>query len=138
MGNRAVITNTKKRIGIYLHWNGGPESVMGFMQACKELGYRNPNDDESYGFARICQAIGTFFGGECSLGVNTLDHLDTDNFDNGVYVIDKDWNISENYGKGSAKTLPTLQNLSDTDKEKCESIKNLTIKKVKISETITK
>ena len=33
MGNRAVITTRKdlKDIGIYLHWNGGRDSVEGFL-----------------------------------------------------------------------------------------------------------
>lgn len=27
MGNRAVITTSDKKMGIYLHWNGGRDSV---------------------------------------------------------------------------------------------------------------
>lgn len=27
MGNRAVITTEKQRLGIYMHWNGGTDSV---------------------------------------------------------------------------------------------------------------
>jgi hypothetical protein len=36
MGNRAVITTEQKRIGVYLHWNGGLDSVEGFLTYCKE------------------------------------------------------------------------------------------------------
>lgn len=35
MGNRAVITTTDQRIGIYLHWNGGKDSVEAFLKYCK-------------------------------------------------------------------------------------------------------
>ena len=91
MGNRAVITTEKKRIGVYLHWNGGRDSVEAFLAVCKELDHRPPETD-CYGFARLCQVIGNFFGGTTSLGVDTLDKLDCDNGDNGVYII-KNWEI---------------------------------------------
>ena len=37
MGNRAVITTPDKKIGVYLHWNGGRDSVEGFLQTCKKI-----------------------------------------------------------------------------------------------------
>lgn len=91
MGNRAVITTEEKRIGVYLHWNGGRDSVEAFLAVCKRLKHRPPESD-CYGFARLCQVIGNYFGGTASLGVDTLDHLDCDNGDNGVYII-KNWEI---------------------------------------------
>ena len=92
MGNRAVIafqeenwrTVQPESVGIYLHWNGGPESVTAFLTAAKELGVR-PDD---YGVARLCQIIGNWFGGTLSLGVGPCRELDTDNGDNGTYVVD--------------------------------------------------
>jgi len=91
MGNRAVITTEDKQLGVYLHWNGGRNSVEGFLLYCKLKGYRCPEDD-CYGWARLCQVIGNFFGGECSVGIDRYDRLDTDNGDNGTYII-KDWQI---------------------------------------------
>ena len=95
MGNRAVITtaaNFKNNgVGVYLHWNGGRDSVEAFLLYCKVKGYRAPTSD-CYGWARLCQVIGNFFGGSLSLGIDTVDHLDCDNFDNGVYIIDG-WDI---------------------------------------------
>ena len=40
MGNRAVITTRSKDIGVYLHWNGGRDSVEAFLKYCelKEIG----------------------------------------------------------------------------------------------------
>ncbi len=95
MGNRAVITTApydESNVGIYVHWNGGRASIEGFLQACKELGYRDPTSD-SYGMARLTQAIGNYFGGELSLGVDICERLDTDNGDNGTYLIGEGWKI---------------------------------------------
>lgn len=96
MGNRAVITTKDKRIGIYLHWNGGRDSVEAFLKYCELRGFRCPEND-SYGWARMCQVIGNFFdqdgsGDGLSIGIDTLDRLDCDNWDNGVYIIEK-WQI---------------------------------------------
>ena len=97
MGNRAVLTTNEnmpndKKIGIYLHWNGGISSVKAFLTYCKLAGIRNPIND-NYGWARMCQVIGNFFGGKLSIGIDTLNHLDCDNGDNGTYMFDENWKI---------------------------------------------
>ena len=88
MGNRAVITTSKSLdvarstdIGVYLHWNGGRDSVEAFLKYCKLKGYRSPETD-CYGWARFCQVIGNFFGGGLSLGIDKCCNLDCDNYDN--------------------------------------------------------
>lgn len=100
MGNRAVITIAKRAgvseyyqngIGVYLHWNGGRDSVEAFLKYCELKGYRSP-DVDNYGWARLCQVIGNFFGGDCSVGIDRCCNLDCDNWDNGVYLI-KNWQI---------------------------------------------
>lgn len=91
MGNRAVITTRDKNIGVYLHWNGGRDSVEAFLKYCELKGYRTPERD-NYGWARLCQVIGNYFGGELSLGIDKYEKLDRDNGDNGVYII-KNWKI---------------------------------------------
>lgn len=96
MGNRAVITTapySDTNVGIYVHWNGGRESIEGFLEAAKELGYRSPGEDNSYAMARLVQAIGVYFGGELSLGVDLCSNLDTDNGNNGTYLIGPDWEV---------------------------------------------
>lgn len=99
MGNRAVITTRENwrhcGVGIYLHWNGGRDSVEAFLKYCDLKGYRSP-DEDCYGWARLCQVIGNFFGGSTSIGIDTLWHLDRDNGDNGVYII-KGWKIEDRY-----------------------------------------
>lgn len=91
MGNRAVIAFKGNDIGIYLHWNGGKESIQAFVDTAKALGVRNPCRD-SYGITRLTQIIGNFFGGTLSLGIGKADHLDDS--DNGTYTIDEQWNIT--------------------------------------------
>lgn len=95
MGNRAVITTEenfiKNGVGVYIHWNGGRTSVECFLKYCKLKRYRAPETD-CYGWARLCQVIGNFFGGDISVGIDVLSKLDCDNGDNGTYLI-KDWEI---------------------------------------------
>lgn len=91
MGNRAVLTTRAKGTSCYLHWNGGRDSVEAFLKYCELKGYRSP-DTDCYGWARLVQVIGNFFGGTLSVGIDTYDRLDTDNWDNGVYIIEG-WNI---------------------------------------------
>ena len=98
MGNRAVITTepyAPDNVGIYIYWCGGRASVEGFLLAAKELGYRDPVSDPSHALARLAQAIGLFFGAsnDTSLGIGACDRLDTDNGDNGVYLIGAGWEI---------------------------------------------
>ena len=94
MGNCAVITTPERKVGLYLHWNGGRDTVEPLLRYCELQGYRPPSQD-AYGWARMCQVMGNFFGGSTSLGIDpyTTDRQ-MDPGDNGVYVIDG-WRISE-------------------------------------------
>ena len=97
MGNRAVITTKERKVGVYLHWNGGRDSVEGFLEYCRLKGYRSPSSD-SYGWARLCQVIGNYFGGTLSIGIDAYtDDERMDPGDNGIYVIDG-WEIVERVG----------------------------------------
>ena len=99
MGNRAVITIKEKDTpkedwnSLYLHWNGGRDSVEPFLHVAKLYGIRC-QEDSSYAIARLSQLIGNTLGGTLSLGVGAYKCLDTNNFDNGTYVI-KHWEIVE-------------------------------------------
>lgn len=114
MGNRAVITTKanfeNNGVGVYLHWNGGYDSVSAFLKYCELKGYRSP-DSDCYGFARLCQVIGNFFGGSTSIGINTVDKLDCDNWDNGVYIIE-DWKIVDRkYFKGAEQMNHAMEDM---------------------------
>ena len=99
MGNRALIKGKGSNLGVYVHWNGGYDSVLAFTQYCKLKGYRSPETDD-YGVARLCQVIGNYFGGSCSVGVWNMTNETTMNpslvddycLDNGVYEIEN-WEI---------------------------------------------
>ena len=127
MGNRAVIAFQEERltmiasdtVGIYLHWNGGPESVTAFLDAAKELGVRSENE---YGAARLCQIIGNWFGGTLSIGIGTCRTMDTDNGDNGTYVVDlknHGWDIQKQF---DGYDLWTDWNQSETNRVRRDGI----------------
>src|SRR5689334_16131639 len=99
MGNRAVM-DFGNGTGIYLHWNGGRESIQGFLRAAKDLGVRGAGD-LTYSQARITQIIANFFGGTTSIGTGPLSSLDCES-DNGVFKI-KGFEITE----GASSDLPT-------------------------------
>ena len=95
MGNRAVITTVKKDLGLYIHWNGGRDSVESFLQYCELRGFRCPEQDD-YGWARLCQVVCNFMGGN-GLSVGILPYTTDEGMvsygdDNGVYVIEG-WKI---------------------------------------------
>jgi hypothetical protein len=93
MGNRAVIAIKDKFYKkedtpcIYLHWNGGRDSVQSFLDVHNELGMRGA-EDSNYALARLTQIICNALGGELSCGISIYSRADTDNGDNGVYWLD--------------------------------------------------
>ena len=98
MGNRAVISFKCEGVpkeyspSIYLHWNGGRDSIEGFLKAHEKADFRYGD----YGIARLIQLITNWFGGGLCVGVSVYSKLDTDNFDNGVYwVCSKTFKIVE-------------------------------------------
>ena len=92
MGDRAVISNKSKKMGVYLHWYGYREFVESVLAYRDVKKYRSPDVDDEYGWARLCQVAGNTIGGNLSVGVGIFNRMDTDNWDNGTYVI-KDWDI---------------------------------------------
>ena len=96
MSNSAYITTRKGfeegGIGVYLHWNGGRDSVEGFLEYCKLKKYRPPEQD-GYGWARLATIIGNFFGGNLSVGIENFCFKGIRPcYDNGVYIIEN-WQI---------------------------------------------
>lgn len=97
MGNRAVITTPERKVGLYIHWNGGRDTVEPLLRYCELKGYRDPSKDD-YGWARMCQVLGNFFGGANCVGIGpyTTDER-MDPGDNGIYVIEG-WKIVDRVG----------------------------------------
>lgn len=100
MGNRATVIFTDGQRfspAVYHHWNGGPESIYGFLE---ELDRRKQRCDQDYECARYIQLVGEFLDqssvGSTSLGVSngpeSIDKLDdvmTDHSDNGFYIVNR-------------------------------------------------
>lgn len=94
MGNRAVIVshdtskdNVGDKIGIYLHWHGSPEDIKMFLNEAKKKKLRTVDDDPDYFWARFVQLIADTMIGTTGVGIGIVSHLDTHNYDNGVYYI---------------------------------------------------
>jgi hypothetical protein len=95
MGNRALITLSTKRAApaIYLHWNGGRASVLGFLRAARQLEITADNDEE------LMQQLGRmiarrFFGVELdALHVYSCAYGEGMSSDNGVYLINRELEI---------------------------------------------
>ena len=106
MGNRAVIVshdtnkeNADKKIGIYLHWYGSPESIKHFLDIAKNK-IRDVDSDPQYFWARFCQIIANEIDGgngqgALSIGIGIVSKLDTHNYDNGVYYINGNFEITK-------------------------------------------
>lgn len=118
MGNRAVIINkadmhsgqiNSEQIGIYLHRNGGRDSVEAFLTYCELRGFRTP-DSGTYGRARLVQVIANYMGGKYSIGIGQVKDLDTDNFDNSVYIIEGWKIVGRMYQRGADKIKTLLDN----------------------------
>lgn len=108
MGNRCVITTKEKKIGVYLHWNGGIGSVRAFLAYCKIKEYRPPETD-CYGWSYLCTTICNFMGDGLSCGIDLYENLDTKNGDNGVYIIEN-WEIVDRlYAPSSNKSEYDLE-----------------------------
>lgn len=87
MGNRCYVAFPEAQVAVYLHWNGGLESVLAFLDFMNERGDRG----ETYGAARFCQIVGNFFGGTLSVGVTGCDGFAAiaglSDEDNGCFVV---------------------------------------------------
>ena len=118
MGHRAVITTEDERIGVYVHWNGGRDSIEGFLKYCDLQNFRPPEHD-CYGWARLVQVIANFMGGDgLGVGIDTVDHLDCDNWDNGTYII-RNWEIvGRKYMRGKEQQVYDLKEFLHAINEK--------------------
>ena len=103
MGNRAVITFKTHPTApcIYLHWNGGRASVKGFLRAAKALGISGDHRERMDALADVLARA--FFKDGMNVCRDEYGKTDTDNGDNGVYVIDDEWQIVDRLFKRGAE-----------------------------------
>lgn len=118
MSNSGFIKPVDSNIGIYLHWNGGRDSVEAFLKYCELKNYRGLGQDSSYGLSRLAQVIGNYFGGSTSIGIDDYNKVSTDH---GIYVV-KGWEIVEryNYRVGEQRQHDLQEMLLDIDKAQPE------------------
>lgn len=109
MGNRAVISfkHSQSAPAIYIHWNGGPESIEAFLEVCRRRGYRTPGSDTPYAFARLVGVLHEFFNGDSSVAVGLVRELDADNGDNGWYILGDTWHVKKRV-YADTETMPEL------------------------------
>lgn len=110
MGNRAVIVfgDNHDAPALYLHWNGGPESVLAFLKAAELLQVRDPADSDGHAPARLAQIIGNFLGGTLSLAAGTRRAWrGAASWDNGVYTVGAGFKITHR-DKPGARTVEEL------------------------------
>lgn|GEM_PF-5647803 len=89
MGNRAIITleddsARKHPVALYLHWNGGLESVLAFVTYAWD-NFERGHDDVYTFHARLCQTIGNYFPDGLSLYGYPLSHAQNMSVDNGIF-----------------------------------------------------
>lgn len=115
MGNTAIIKAQGEKVGLYLHWNGGVDSVTAFLKYCDLRGYRGFPD--SYALARLAQVCGNFFGGTLCVGVEAMSGADTEHdarwLDNGIYIV-KGWEIVNRIGHSCEREGYDLRDLLET------------------------
>ncbi len=108
MGNRAVLVWKDENghyddntMGVYLHWNGGRDSIEAFLAYCQMKDLKSPSENVSIGIENFISVVAGFFSSNQSIYVGKLSGLDQDNYDNGVYVCDGWKIVDRKYMHGS-------------------------------------
>lgn len=107
MGNRGVISTTKKDIALYLHWDGDITFVKGLLLFTMVQGARNPIIDGA-GWCRMAQHYDNLVGcGRVGAVIETYEKLrGSAEWNNGEYVIDENWGIVERIDGPSDECKP--------------------------------
>ena len=117
MSNNCFVKPVGKNIGVYLHWNGGRDSIEAFLEYCKLKQY--PPFETDYGMARFVQTVANFFGTGTSIGIEEENSISTCN---GTYVI-KGWEIVSRDFNGEEQHNYSLKKmLEEIDQEQPAAI----------------
>jgi hypothetical protein len=121
MGNRAVITfnTTESAPCIYLHWNGGRASVEAFLRVARHLelnasmrGGGINFDLQAHTLDALAEILAKHFF-NCEVGFTvyrqTYGSADTDNWDNGVYVMNRNFDIVQRLYMRHAEEVDTAK-----------------------------
>ena len=81
-----IIFEDNKELGLYLHWNGGRDSVKAFLKYCK---LTKKTGGFQCGMLSLAQVIKNWSIELGNIIINPFNY----NSDNGIYIVDKKWNI---------------------------------------------
>ena len=100
--------------GVYLHWNGGRDSIEAFLKYCKLKGYMN-ND-----IPRFIQIVSNYFGGNNSIYLENINKISSDH---GIYIVDN-WEIigRKDFNYNEQKEYNLEEMLLDIDKAQPEKL----------------
>lgn len=116
MSNSGVIQfkNNSGEYGVYLHWNGGRDSIEAFLKYCKLKGYMS-ND-----ISRFIQTVANYFGGNNSIYLENINKISSAN---GIYIVDN-WEIigRKNFNYSEQKEHNLEEMLLDIDKAQPEKL----------------
>lgn len=117
MGNRAVVIfQEEPSVGVYLHWNGGPESVLAFLKDMSE------QEKECRGPVAFVQTVANYFDFDgLSLYLGVPDSLDRDNGDNGTYHV-KGYEIVKRAFCSASLPVTRADQLSPNQRERYEGM----------------
>lgn len=132
MGNRAVITNNS-RTSVYLHWNGGRASVEAFLDTariwCKVMGHEGEEITDDLCMVTLHGVCKKYIGKSAYL--EPSDRCDTDNGDNGTYIINNNFEIVDrlffsgaeeiDHLKSATILAEVLSGLTNPEKGVCEN-----------------
>jgi hypothetical protein len=122
MGNRAIVhfKNDDDKHGIYLHWNGGPESVLAFLKVMEERKWTRMD----YASARFTAVVSEFFdaSGDCSgLSLGILENKDCGaaDWDNGLFQVSRSndgFVVTQKLSENTSEKLVTYADLDAREK----------------------
>ena len=95
MGNRAIIKGKDSDLGVYVHWNGGRDSVEAFLEYASFLSPHSGLGEKYYdsGLGTLVTLITNFMNNSSSVDITTTDdYANPSHLDNGIYVVDG-WEI---------------------------------------------
>ena len=114
MGNRAFITAKGADLGVYLHWNGGRDSVEAFLEYARLAGLPSLGSDNT-GLPAFVTMLCNFFGNDGSTVQisSTLPNRpqDSDIGDNGVYVVEGHEIVARHGARGPEQRAHSLDGM---------------------------
>lgn len=125
MGNRAIIKPDCAQIGIYLHWNGGLDSVRGFLTYCSMIGGKGFVEGScGEAISLLNRVISNFFG-KGSVGIVPVEEdlgKVAKGLENGLYIV-HGWDIVGRVGCCLEQTAYDIQDfMLELDKAQPEKL----------------